>query len=145
MQLCQQRAAKYFVAGRFVVNTRTVKEIGQMGQQFGPEKEAQPAFRTIGPHTIDRVGYTLFERTQQLGVILGIVFEVGILNQNIFAVCVGKGGANGRSFAIVVFVENNGNVISWRKGLQFFAGAVDRAVVNKNDFFFYRRGLDRAQ
>src|ERR1700676_3672644 len=74
MELFQERAAYDFVARCFVVNSRPVKKVGEVGQQLGSEKEAQATFGTIGAHAVDYVRFAFFERTEQLRIILRVIF-----------------------------------------------------------------------
>src|ERR1700687_1113064 len=72
-QLRQQRPANNFVTGRFVVNAGAEQQIGKVGQELGPQKEAQAALGTIGTYPIHDIRLALFERTQQPGIILRVI------------------------------------------------------------------------
>src|SRR5229473_2749659 len=82
------------------------------------------------------------ERPQQRGIILRIVFEVGVLNQYILAASVLKRSADGRAFAAILFVEDDRDVVGERHSLELLARAVGGTIVDDDDFFFYWRGVD---
>jgi len=53
-----------------------------------------------------------------------------------------QAGADGRSLAAVLIVEDHGDVIGQKHGLEFFARAVGETVVHEDDLFLDGRGLD---
>jgi hypothetical protein len=87
----------------------------------------------------------LLERAQQGGVILRIVFEVGILDEDILAAGIFKRSSDGRALAAVLFVEYDSDIITERHRAEFFAGAVCGTVIHDDDFLLHRRGVDGAQ
>src|ERR1700722_1516262 len=105
----QQRAANNFIAGGFVVNAGAIKKIGEVRQQLGSEKETQSALGTVGTHAVNDVGLAGFERAEQRGIILRIVFEIGILDQDVLAAGISQGGADGRAFTAIFLVKYDGN------------------------------------
>ena len=116
-----------------------------MCQQFSAEKETPAALGTIRANPVDDIGAAFCKWTEQLRIILGIVLEIGILDQNIFAPSIGKGSSNGGSLAVVPFVKYDSNVAGCRQRLQLLASAIGRAIVDDNNFFFHGRSLDRLQ
>ena len=144
--ICEmQRAAENFVTGGFVVDARAVEHVGEMGQKLCAQKKSQAAFGTIRAHAVDHVRLALFERAQQSSIILRVVFEIGILDQNIFAAGVLERSADSCAFAAVLFVEYYSHIFGERHGSQFLARAVGGTIVDDDDFFLYRRGMDGLQ
>src|SRR5229473_5339526 len=110
-----------------------------MGEKLRAEEKSQAAFGAVRAHAVDYVRLMLFEWPQQRGIILRIVFQVGILDQNIFPAGVLQRGANGRAFAVVLFVEDDGDVVGERHGPELLAGAVGGSVIDDDDLLLHWR------
>src|SRR5580704_16830673 len=88
VNLRDQRPTEDFVAGSLVVDARSVEQIGEMRQKFCPQEESETAFWAVWTHAVDYVCCALLEWTQQCGIVLRVVFEVGVLDQDIFSTSV---------------------------------------------------------
>src|SRR6266404_2843358 len=104
VNLRDQRAAEDFIASGLVVDARAVKQISQMSQKLCTEEKSKSALGAIWTHAVNYICLTLFERTQQSGIVLRIVFKIGVLNQDIFSAGVLERGPDGRAFAAVLLM-----------------------------------------
>src|SRR5712692_9661148 len=97
-----------------------------MGEELRPQVKSQPPLRPIGAYAVNRVRSALFQRSQQGGIILRVVFQVRILDQNVLPVSVLHSGADSRSLAAVLRMEQNRYSLRRRLGQQFFSRPVGR-------------------
>jgi len=137
----QEGAAEDFVACGLVVDSCTIQKICEVSEKLRAEKETHSALGTVWAHSIDHVGLSFSQRSEQGGIIAGVVLEIGILDKDIFAASVLECGTDRSSFATVHLVEDDGYVALGRECLEFFTGAIGRSIINDNDFFFDRRVL----
>ena len=89
---------------------------GEAGQQVADDGEEPVYQEAIIPlHAVraaveavaeDSVGVAFEDGLQQLGIVAGIVFEVGILDKNDFAGGLRQAGADARSLAQVLVVQS---------------------------------------
>ncbi len=88
------------------------------------------------PRPVHRVRLALQKRLQQVRVFAGIVFQIGILNQAVLAVCVLHRGADGRALPQVALVPDQKHHagVSLRDLFHDLVGAIRRSVVHHDDF-----------
>ena len=122
-----------------------VQQICQMSQELRSQEEPQPTFRPVWPHSIYDVRCSFFERPQQRRIILRVIFEVRVLDQDVLSARALERRSDCRALAIVLLMTNDGNSLDTRETPQSFPRAVRRAVVYDDDFFSYRRSLNRLQ
>lgn len=122
--LREHRTAENLIAGCLVVNACAVEKIGKMRQQLRAQEKAQAALGPIGAHAVNYVGFPLLQRTQKRGIVLRIVFEIGILNQNILAACIFESSADGCALAAILLMEDYGDIVGEGHGLQLLARSV---------------------
>ncbi len=86
--------------------------------------------------TVDHVGPALLDRLQELGIVAGIVFEVGILDQNKLALRGGDTGPNSGALTLVLLVHDQAKL---RDRLCHFGqnvpGAVGGPIIDNDDLF----------
>ncbi len=135
VELCQDRATNDFAASRLVVNVRAVKKVGKVRQTW---LQGRTAGRVPDGRAVHRRRRLLcrLRAGATIGEILRVIFQIGILDEHVLAAGVGQGSADGRSFAVVLLVEHDCDVVPRRQRLQLFARAVGRAIVDDDDFFF---------
>jgi hypothetical protein len=82
---------------------------------------------------IDHIGPSIDERREHLDEILRVVFEIGVLNEDVWSARERETGTKGRPLSSVLVVIENlhpGVLIL----LQKFASSIDRCVVDHNYF-----------
>ena len=89
------------------------------------------------------VGMAFEDGSEEQEIVAGIVFEIGVLNEDDFAGGLREACTNACAFALVLVVKrqfDGGLTGSAERSLQVglleeFAGAVGRAVIHNNEFF----------
>src|SRR5258708_501560 len=128
-------APEGFVAGGFVPDVAAVEKVCEPREEFGAKIPGDTPFGTVRTHTIDHIGLAQKQRLQQGGIVLRIVFEVGVLDQYKLAARVRQSGNDRRPFAPVFCVHYEPyleQLLAFRKN---FAGAIGGAVVDNDDLF----------
>lgn len=105
--------------------------IGQIevGQCVGEEREGlvadrmpevQHAMRLTPdePRPEDHIGTAIQDGLDQSGILIGVVFKIGILNNDQIALARRKPRAQGRALALVMLVQKDGNVGLALEGLE---------------------------
>ena len=85
------------------------------------------------PRAVDHVGHALDDRLDQAMVLGGIVFQVGVLDDDDVAGGLGEAGPHGRPFAAVPLVQDDANVFAAVDRRQHVPRAVGAAVVDQDD------------
>src|SRR5262249_13056661 len=92
----------------------------------------------------DHVGPVFDDRLNEPRILGGIVFEVGVLDDDHITAGVAKPFAQGGAFALVVWLVDNAQSVAFQ-ALQDVARAVGAAIVHEDDFFGDRYRLDALQ
>ena len=97
--------AKNFVAGFHVREFQVGGDVGEQGEEFVgdvvPEiVDALRAAEKAGAE--DDIGPAVEDRLEQLGIVAGVVSEIGILDKDDFAGGFGEAAAQGGAFALVL-------------------------------------------
>lgn len=93
---------------------------------------------------VDDIGAAFEDGLEESGVVVGVVFEVGILDEDDIAGGFGEAGVEGGAFALVVVVEGGDDVgEAGGEGGEEVAGAVGGAVIDEDDFAL-EAGVDAA-
>ena len=116
-----------------------------MSQELRSQEEPQPTFGPVRPHSIYDVRCSFSERPQQRRIILRIIFAVRVLDQDVLSARILERRSDCRALPIVLLMTEDGDSLDARKSPQSFPRAVGRAVVYDDDFFSYRRSLNRLQ
>ena len=74
--LRDQGTPEDFVTSRFIVDPRSIQQIGEMRQKLCAQEKSQPALRPVWTHAVDDVRLASFQRLQQRRIVLRIVLEV---------------------------------------------------------------------
>ena len=141
----QQFAAKDLVAGGDIVNREAGEQIADDGKE--PVEQvavvAGNAMRAaVEAVAEDGVGVTFEDGLQKLGIVAGIVFQVGVLDEDHFAGGLREAGADACALAHVLLVQRELDGVravvaqlSLQVGLlQEFAGAVGGEVIDDDEF-----------
>ena len=100
----------------------------------------------VGPHETrakDDIGPAGQDGCEQAGILVGIVFEVGILHDDDVAGGGGEAGAERGALALVDLMVNNPGEFAFDLVAQDVAGPVGRTIVHDQDFLpLDRRGPD---
>ena len=86
------------------------------------------------------VGLAVDNGFEEARVLVGVVFEVGVLDDDSVAGGGGDAGAECGPFALVDVVVDDFGDERGDRGAEDFAGAVGRAVIHDDDFLFSDRG-----
>ena len=129
-------ARHHFVAGLHVGKVQVGDEVREQREEavgeLMPEAEHAPR-PSEEAGAVDHVGSAVTDRLDQLVVILGIVFEVGVLDHDDVASRFFESSAHGRSLAAVVgLVEDPAVRLGGERGEEL-AGTVGRRVVDDED------------
>lgn len=137
---------EHFVAGLHVGETEVGGHVRQQGEQAVPhgmpevEHPVRPA-REAG--TEDDIGLPGEEGGEENAVFLRIVFEIGVLDDDIAGGSVADAGAQGRPLAPVLGVAEQFDAgIPGGPGLQGIPGAVRRVVLDNHEFLNGALGQD---
>ncbi len=133
-QTFEHAGIEQLVAGFHVGQCRAVEHVGD-------EREKTVADPVQRHHVLALAGEAAAvhdaclpsqNRLEQAGPIVGIVFEVAILNQDEVAARPGQSGADGCAFALVHLVAQDpyGRVLD---GTKHFVGTVARPIIDDND------------
>src|SRR5271165_873011 len=100
-----------------------------------PEVEHTPLAAGCKSRTEYGVRAAIHERAQELAVLIGIVFEIGILDDAQFAARLANRTANGRSFALIGSGFEQANRARVFLGDSFYLGhgRIGRAIIHDDD------------
>ena len=143
----QDLAAEDFVAGLHVGHVHVGEHVGEQSEEpvadGVPEIEDAVGRGAEEAGSVDDVGFAFEQRMEECGIVGGIVFEVGVLDDDEVSGGLLDAAAEGGALAHVLGLEQDADL--GMGGLQFgedFAGAVAGAVVDADEFDFERDGED---
>ena len=141
----QQVGIEYFVAGWLVGKPLVVQDVGQQGNDLTANVKTHirvAIFRFQEPGPVNHFFFPFRNGFYQCQIILGFVFQVGILHNGNIARHVLDGGADGRPLSLIMVVQHHFYVRYGCVGSQPVAGAVGGAIIHNNNFFIERNSLD---
>ena len=104
-----------------------------------PEVEHPMRTAAQKARAVNHVGFALDQGLEQVGIVVGVVFQIGILNEDKISGCFLYAAAQGRALAHIFRLQQNSEVgvLALQFG-QNLPGAVARTIVHANQFHFLR-------
>ena len=140
-QRLEQRGAEDLVAGRLVGEPRAVEEVRHRVQQEDGHLEVGEWKGIVAPQVaraVDHVRAARQDRLHQPGIVLGVVLEIGVLDDDDLAPRLGERGADGVSFSAIPLVGEGADRHPPGQLREHLAGAVAGAVVHHDHFLVDR-------
>src|SRR6185437_4793319 len=133
----EQRGAKHLVSRGFIANVTTVEKIREPGKKLRPQKEKQSALRPIRSNAVDDIVAPALERLEKGCVVVGVILQVGILDDYVLPQGMTNTGANSGSFAPISVMQNDPHLgIVWQAE-KSFPRTIGRAVINDDNLFWH--------
>lgn len=143
----QYLAAEHFVTGLHVGEVQVGEHVGHEGEKLVPHgvPEVEHAVHTGAEESRaeDNIRATREDRHEEFGVLIGVVFEIGVLDDDDVGIDVLESGAQGGSFALVDLVgENADAVVGLGEGLHGLPSAVFGTIIDHHQFRDFGAGED---
>lgn len=136
--LVQKYFFKHFIAGRFIGNFGAIEKIGDDSDQHSAQIEERPGISVVylfkAPRTIDNIRIAVFCCLKHNLVVIRIIFEIGVLDNDIVAGRVLEAGSQSKSFAVISILIDH--FVSVFNGFQFVSGSICRTVIYDYYLFF---------